>query len=112
MDSFKEGSREELEVKEENFEGREVESIKEIKDVEKIIGESGKDEEREIGREEGVEKGDDILVDFDMDLEYVFQEDLVFEESWEVVYKYEVEKGRESEIKELRRKSDFKLRED
>lgn len=112
MDSFKEGSREELEAKEENSEGREVESIKETKDVEKIIGEPGKDEEREIGREEGAEKGDDTPVDSDMDPEHVFQEDLVLEESWEVVHKHEAEKGREGEIKELRRKSDLKSRED
>lgn len=113
MGSFKEGSREELEAKEENPEGQEVESIKETKDVEKIIEEQGKDEkEREVGRKAGAEKGDDIPVDSDMDPEHVSQEDLVLEESWEVVHKHEVEKGREGEIKGLRRKSDHKSRED
>lgn len=113
MSSFKEGSRGELEAKEENSEGQEVESIEETKDMDKIRGEQGKDEkEREIGKKEGAEKGDDTPVESEMDPEHMFQEYLVLEDSWEVVHKHEAEKGRKGEIQGLRRKSDHKSRED
>ncbi|XP_021054140.1 rho GTPase-activating protein 30 [Mus pahari] len=113
MGSLKEGSREELEAKEKNSKGREVESIEETKDVDKTRGEQGKDEkEREIGRKAGADFSDDTPVDSDMDPEHVFQEDLALEESWEVVHKHEAEKNREGEIKGLSRKSDLKSRED
>lgn len=111
VESFKEGSREELEAKEENSEDREVESIEETKDMNKTR-EQGKDEkEREIGGKEEAEKGADTPVDSEVDAEHVFQEYLVLEESWEVVHKHEDEKGREGETKGLRRKSDPESRE-
>ncbi|XP_028643591.1 rho GTPase-activating protein 30 isoform X3 [Grammomys surdaster] len=113
MGSFEEGSREELEAKEENSRGQEVESIEETKDMGKTRGEQGKDEkEREIGRKEGADKGEDTPVEAEMDPEHVLQEYLVPKESWEVVHKHEGEKGREGEIKELRQNNDRKSGED
>nr|XP_034376227.1 rho GTPase-activating protein 30 isoform X2 [Arvicanthis niloticus] len=113
MSSFEEGSREELEAKEENSKGQEVESIQETKDMGKTRGEQGKDEkEREIRRIEGAEKGEDIPVEAEMDPEHVLQEYLAPKESLEVVHKHEAEKGREGEIKEPRRNNDHKSRED
>lgn len=110
MGSLEEGNGEELEAKEENSKGQEAESIEEIKDMGKTR-EQGRDEEREIERKGGAEKGEDTPVESELDPEHMPQEYLVPEESWVVIHKHEAEKGREGDIR-LRRKSDHKSRED
>lgn len=105
MGSLEEGNGEELEAKEENSKGQEAESIEEIKDMGKAR-EQGRDEEREIERKGGAEKGEDTPVESELDPEHT-----VPEESWVVIHKHEAEKGREGDIR-LRRKSDQKSRED
>lgn len=110
MGSLEEGNGEELEAKEENSKGQEAESIEEIKDMGKTR-EQGRDEEREIERKGGAEKGEDTPVESELDPEHMPQEYLVPEESWVVIHKHEAEKGREGDIR-LRRKSGHKSRED
>lgn len=105
MGSLEEGNGEELEAKEENSKGQEAESIEEIKDMGKAR-EQGRDEEREMERKGGAEKGEDTPVESELDPEHT-----VPEESWVVIHKHEAEKGREGDIR-LRRKSDQKSRED
>lgn len=105
MGSLEEGNGEELEAKEENSKSQEAESIEEIKDMGKAR-EQGRDEEREIERKGGAEKGEDTPVESELDPEHT-----VPEESWVVIHKHEAEKGREGDIR-LRRKSDHKSRED
>lgn len=73
--------------------------------------EQGRDEEREIERKGGAEKGEDTPVESELDPEHMPQEYLVPEESWVVIHKHEAEKGREGDIR-LRRKSGHKSRED
>ncbi|OBS82764.1 hypothetical protein A6R68_23251 [Neotoma lepida] len=111
MGSFEEGSSEEIETKEENSKGQEVESI-ETKDMEKTREEDKDKKEREIRRKEGAEKGEDTPVESGMDPGHSVQEYLLPGESWEVVHKQEAEKGKKDEIKGLRGNSDHKSRED
>lgn len=105
MGSLEEGNGEELEAKEENSKSQEAESIEEIKDMGKAR-DQGRDEEREMERKGGAEKGEDTTVESELDPEH-----MVPEESWVVIHKHEAEKGREGDIR-LRRKSDQKSRED